>query len=161
MQKIDVVEKELTRLLTWIQTADSRISLILPVTTVMLGALAALAPPMADWSILSSLTTSIAVIFLVLSISCIAFASFPRTNGIKGSLLYFGGINSLELSQYKKRINQLTEDDYLDDLVNQCYVNAQIAEAKYAWIRKSLAFLFLSSAPWFFSIYLLYGLNEV
>ena len=159
MNKVDYLEKELARLLVWVQAADTRISLVLPLTTVMLGALAVLAPAMDRWNIFSALTTSFATLFLVLSISCLVFASFPRTEGPKGSMIFFSGINDKDIEQFRESVNSFDENGYIKDLTNQCHINAQIADAKFIWIKRSLIFLFVSSAPWFLSIYLLYRMK--
>ncbi len=159
MNKVDYLEKELARLLSWVQSVDTRISLFLPLSTAMLGFLAILAPDIDKWSILSAITTTLAAIFLVLSIACLAFATFPRTDGPKGSMIYFSGINDRELEQYKSSVCNLDEASYINDLIEQCHINAQIANKKFSWVKRSLYSLFMSSAPWFISVYLLYGMG--
>lgn len=154
--KIDFLEKEIDRLLGWIQSVESRMTLILPLSTAMLSVLAILAPRFSEWSVGAGIFSAFAVSFLASSIACAAVASFPRTSGPKGSLVYFGGIATKEREQYKNAISTLDEDDYIADLAAQCHVNAQIAAKKYSWIQRSLASLFLSSLPWVISVYLLY-----
>ena len=160
MNKIDYLEKELSRLLEWIKSADTRISLILPLSTAMLGAIAALAPNESAWTVGSGISVAFTTFFLLSSIFSVAMASFPRTNGPKGSLIFFSGINSKELDQFRANVDSMSEDSYKNDLINQCHINAQIAETKFFWIKKSIMFLFASSIPWFFSIYYLYGVIE-
>lgn len=159
MNKIDYLEKELLRLLAWIQAADTRIVFVLPLSTAMLGMLAALAPKIGGWEILSVLMVSFSIIFLVISISCLAFATFPRTDGPKGSMIFFTGISSKNSQQFREEVESFTEDKYIQDLSDQCHINAIIAETKFTWIKRSLIFLFLSSPPWFISVYLLYGIK--
>lgn len=159
MNKVDYLEKELSRLLEWVQAADTRVSLVLPLTTLMLSALAVLSPPIDKWTILSALTTSFSTLTLVASIGCLAFASFPRTKGIKGSMIFFSGIKDKDIKQFRDSVNAFDEKSYIDDLISQCHINAQIADAKFLWVKRSLVFLFLSSAPWILSINLLYGIR--
>jgi len=159
MNKIDYLEKCLSRQLHWIQSADARIALILPVATAMLGALSILMPVAEKWCISSAIFSSFTIFFLVLSIIFTAIASFPRTNGPKGSLIYFSGINNKETSQYKQAITQLDEENYMNDLVSQCHVNAQIAHNKFTWVKRAMSCLFISSLPWAVSIFLLYNLR--
>lgn len=159
MDKIDYLEKELSRLLGWIQAADTRITLVLPLTTAMLGVLAVLAPKIGNWTIVSALATFFSAFFLVLSIICLAFASFPRTNGPKGSMIFFSGINSQDINQFKESVSALNENYYIADLVNQCHINAKIAGVKFTWVKRSLINLFVSSLPWFLSVHLLYGVR--
>jgi hypothetical protein len=165
VDKTDYLEKELSRLLSWIKSADSRLTLILPLTTAMLGTLAILVPKISDWSIASAIFTSFAVFFLFLSLIFSACASFPRTIGPKGSLIYFSGINAHDLTQYSNSIKEYDAEKYMNDLINQCHINAKIAETKFKWIQRSMICLFISAIPWALSIYILlqceinYGIN--
>lgn len=160
MNKIDYLEKELARLLSWIQAADTRIALVLPLATAMLGALAVLAPNNEKWTVVSAVATSFSSFFLILSILFLALASFPRTNGPRGSMIFFSGINDRELEQYRSSVNELDENGYENDLINQCHINAVIANSKFSWVKRSIFSLFVSSLPWFLSIYLLYGIKQ-
>lgn len=153
----DVLEKELSRLLAWTQSAETRIGLVLPLSTAMLGVLAVLAPTYSKWTIFPGIMSAFSVLFLVLSVAFSALASFPRTSGPKGSLIYFGDIASMEFDQYRVASKKLDLDAYIEDLIKQCHRNAQIAERKHAWIQRALRCLFISSAPWALSVYLLYS----
>jgi hypothetical protein len=150
------LEQELARLLTWIQAAESRMALVLPLSTAMLGALAVLAPPATKWSVLSAILASLASLFLVVSVLMTALAFFPRTKGPKGSLIYFGGITDRELNQYETAVKQMENIDYIDDLLRQCHRNAQIAERKFTWVQRAMACLFFAFLPWLFCLFLLY-----
>lgn len=155
--QIDFLEKELGRLLAWIQSVEARMSWVLPLSTTMLGALAFLAPSFSKWTALPAIATAFAILFLGLAIVFSALASFPRTTGPKGSLIYFGGIVSKDLDQYDKAVRELSTEGYVHDLIRQCHRNAQVAERKYAWIQRALACLFIASVPWVAAIYLLYS----
>lgn len=157
MDKKEYLEKELNLLLGWIQAADSRISLVLPLSSAMLAALAALVPTPSELSTCSAITSAFSIFFLVLSIFCSAISCFPRTVGPKGSMIFFSGIHSRGLKKYKSDVNELTEEKFIDDLISQCHINSQIAHIKFIWVKRSLLSLFISSLPWFLSIYLLYG----
>ncbi len=159
MNKVDYLEKELARLIDWIKSADTRISFILPLSTVMLGTMAALAPTLNEWTKISAFAVFAASLLLVFSIVFIALATFPRTKGPKKSMIFFGCINTMDLEQFRTSVSSLEEGEYINDLIDQCHINAQIAEEKFVWIKKSLASLFLSSLPWFVSIYLLYEMK--
>lgn len=158
---VDIViiraESDLDRLLGWVRAAESRLALVLPLSTAMLGALAILAPPVNKWSVLGGIATAIAAILLLLSIAFAACASFPRTTGPKGSLIYFGGITSRELSQYEAAARARTPEEYFGDLLRQCHRNAQIAEKKYTWVQRSMVSLFISALPWGLSLFILYS----
>ncbi len=154
---ITLAEAELDRLLGWVRAAESRLALVLPLSTAMLGALAVLAPSVSKWVVLGGIMAAFAAVLLFLSILFAACASFPRTSGPKGSLVYFGGIVSRDLSQYKEAVSSVTPQAYLDDLLTQCHRNAQIAERKYAWVQRSMACLLLSALPWGLSLFILYS----
>ncbi len=157
--QIDYLEKELARLLGWIQVADSRIALVLPLTTAMLGALSVLAPDIDKWTMPSAITSSFALFFLILGLAFCALASFPRVNGPKGSNIFFRGIDSRELDQYKQAVNDFSQEEYCDDLINQCHINSKIANTKFTWVRRAMVCMFLSFVPWAISIYLLYSMR--
>ena len=156
-EKIERAEKALERLLTWINAADSRVRLVLPLSTAMLGALAVLAPAQDKWTVCAGILTSISGILLFLSIVFTACASFPRTTGPLGSTIYFGGIVSRELEQYKMVIGEQSDDQYLDDLLCQCHRNAQVAERKFNWVQKAMMSLFLATLPWLLAIATMYA----
>jgi len=157
VDKIAFLEKEIDLLLGWIKAIERRITLILPLSTTMLGALALLAPKPSEWLVWAGIFSAFAVFFLISSIVCAAISSFPRTDGPKGSLIFFGGIAKKEKEQYKSEIENLSEGKYIEDLIAQCHINAQIAEKKYSWIQKSMACLFFSSLPWSISVYFFYS----
>ena len=154
---ITQMESELDRLLGWVRSAESRLALILPLATAMLGALAILAPAVSKWTVIGSIVVTLAVLFLLLSIVFAACASFPRTKGPKGSLIYFGGIITKELSQYEAAVKSRSPEAYINDLVSQCHRNAQIADRKYTWVQRSMACLFVSALPWIVAIFILYS----
>ena len=156
IDRIDFLEKELDRLLGWGRAAESRLGLVLPLSTAMLGALAVLAPPTADWTILGAVSVSFAALLLVLSVAFSACAAFPRTSGPKGSLIYFGAIVHMDAQQYAAALQGMSPDDYRDDLTQQCHRNAQIADRKFVWIQRSMACLFIGALPWSVGLFTLY-----
>lgn len=155
--KIHYLEKELERLLNWIQGIESKINLVITLSTAMLGVLAILASEINEWNCEIVLFTSTSTGTLLLGLIFIALASFPRTKGPTGSLIYFGEIQDLELDVYDKKVRELDEEKYVNDLIKQCHRNAQIATIKYSWVKKSILCLFISAVPWLISIYLLYN----
>ncbi|EMS79881.1 Pycsar system effector family protein [Desulfotignum phosphitoxidans] len=154
---VSQADAELDRLLGWVRAAESRLALVLPLSTAMIGALAVLMPSAPNWTVPGGSASAFAAFFLFLSIVFAACASFPRTTGPKGSLIYFGGIVSRDLSQYVEAVKSATQQTYLDDMLTQCHRNAQIAERKYTWIQRSMACLFLAALPWGFALFILYS----
>ncbi|CAA6677071.1 MULTISPECIES: Pycsar system effector family protein [unclassified Lentimonas] len=157
MNKTELLQEILNRQLNWIAAADSRIGLILPLSTVMLSVLAALSPDADSWTMLSAITSAISAILLFASIICAAIGSFPRTSGPKGSVVYFGGIVTRDNKEYSQAINDLSDEALQEDLANQCHRNAQIAGHKFSWVKRGMIALFASIIPWVFSVYSLYA----
>lgn len=150
------LENDLERLLGWVGAAESRLQIVLPLSTAMLGSLAVLAPAADHWTTSAGIATAFAVTLLLLSVVFSAMAAFPRTSGPKGSLIYFGGITDRDLPQYMSAIHARANAEYVEDLITQCHRNAQVAERKYAWVQRSMACLFLSALPWATALFLLY-----
>jgi hypothetical protein len=123
----------------------------------MLGVISALIPSPSSWTLLGGISASFAVFFLGLSVVFCAFSSFPRTSGPLGSMIYFGGITTRDLAQFNRDFCDMTDEQYLTDLLNQIYRNAQISQAKFAWLQRSIACLFLSLAPWIVGLYEFYS----
>jgi hypothetical protein len=156
MDKIELTSNILDRQLSWIAAADSRATLIVPLSTAMLGALAAVAPRPAEWSVGAGISASFAVVFLFLSLLFCAFTSFPRTDGPKGSLIYFGGIACKDPDSYVEELLSSDAPDLQRDLALQCHINAEIATKKFLWIKRAMGCLLVSIVPWACSVYLIY-----
>ena len=154
--QMEVLEKELERLLRWVGAAESRLAFVFSVSTAMLGAIALAVGDPADWSWLSAAAASPAIVLLLSSIVCSALATFPRTDGKTRSLIFFGYIDSLSLDEYRKLVMSQTESGYRDDLIEQCHRNAQIASSKHAWIRRSMICIFLAAIPWAVALFTIY-----
>lgn len=155
---ISWAEKELERLLDWVGAAESRLALVLPLATAMLGALALLIPDsITNWMDFYGVLAGVAALFLFLSLGFAAMASFPRTTGPKDSNIYFGSVAARDLESYRAEFKDLETDRYLSDLITQCHRNAQIAEKKYFWMKWSMAALFVAAIPWVLAVIFLYA----
>ncbi|MGH7381286.1 MAG: Pycsar system effector family protein [Candidatus Methylomirabilales bacterium] len=155
-ETIRVLEANLSRLLGWIVAAESRLSTVLAIDTAMLGVLAAMTPSPAAWNVAPAIFASLSALLLGASLLFLSFASFPRTSGPGGSLVYFGGIATHEPDQYQRLVSEMTANQYIQDLAHQCHRNAEIADKKFKWIKWAMASLLLSLIPWALSVYLLY-----
>jgi len=155
-ERIKIIEKCLSRLLSWISSAETKIATFFAIDTAMLGVLAALASRCEKWKTLNSCSTISAGILLLFSLLFLAIATFPRLKGPKNSILYFGGIAKKCIEQYKTEACDLENNQYLDDLIFQCHRNAEIAMKKFIWIRRSAIALFITIIPWLIAIFSLY-----
>ncbi|MBA2880185.1 hypothetical protein HNR65_000492 [Desulfosalsimonas propionicica] len=156
MQTIDQMERELDRLLTWVRAADTRVTLVLPLDTAMLGALAAVASDTCGWNTWQVIWGLLSVIPLTASLVFLALATFPRTDGPRNSLVFFGGIANRTEREFRDAVQAVDEAGYAEDLISQCHVNAVIAVKKFRWIKLSLLSVFIAAIPWFLSIYSMY-----
>lgn len=155
---VRVLEISLSRQLTWIGAADSRVAFIFALNTAMLGVLAAVAPTtVAEWTILSAVVTAFSTVFAGCSLLALSFACFPRTAGPKNSLVYFGGIAQRDTKQFHDAIVGLTVDEYVADLSAQVHRNAEIAFKKFYWVQRALICLYAVVIPWSLAFYLLYS----
>jgi hypothetical protein len=149
----------LERNLSWISSADSKISPVLAINTAMLGVIIALLPTASGWSIVTAIFSSITVILLIGSIICLISATFPRLKGPKGSLIFFGGIAEYEQEVYVNTIMKGITEDILKDYARQCHRNGQIAQTKFHFIKWAMILLYSSIIPFLVDIYLLYNLK--
>jgi hypothetical protein len=154
--KIERVEKILQLQLDWVKTADSKVPPLFAINISMLGVLSALAKAVPSWTLISGIFVVICASLLIYSIGNMAFTMFPSLLGPTNSNLYFGGIVKQSNEDFHEKIKQLSDEDYLDDLINQAYRNAEIAKSKYEYIKKSSVYLLLSFPIWVLSIYLIY-----
>ena len=149
----------LDKQLGWISAADSRLSLVLSLSTAMLGALAVYATTAGAWTLMAGIPAAFAIFFLSISIIFCAFASFPRTDGTKGSLVFFDGIVSRDVTQFRSAIKAAQKSDLQDDLIDQCHINAKIASTKFTWVKRGMASMLISMLPWAFAMYQFYGMK--
>ena len=152
-----ILERQLDLLLGWVRASESRLVFLLSLSTAMLSVITIFSRSIANWSVWTSTMAFVAGFWLALGIASCAASVFPRTGGPSASLIYFGGIGSLELEEYKRRVKSRTTDEYLDDLVEQCHINAKIAAKKYQWVRKSLTLVSLGFASWVVWLILLFA----
>ena len=159
-ERVRFLETNLGRQLSWIRAADSRSALAFALNTGMLGFLAAVSPKQATaWGVVPAIFASFAAAFALASLVCLTFASFPRVEGPRGSLVFFGGIAQRTAEQFKEAVIALSDASYVDDLANQCHRNAEIASRKFSWVKRAFVCLYLAVLPWGFAIFLLYNVG--
>jgi hypothetical protein len=155
--EIAVLESNLARQLAWIAAADAKTGPVLTVNTAALGALAAVALPLGAWTVAQSFFGVAAVVLLALSFIHVFVASFPRTDGPVGSMVFFGEITRRSEAEFLAAMAPLDPEAYRVDLARQCYRNAQIAGQKFRHVKLATTFLLLALIPWACAIYLMKG----
>jgi Family of unknown function (DUF5706) len=156
-ERLLVAQWVLERNLAWIIAAEVKVGVAVAINTAMLGGLGAAfsaseVVARTAWSYLWVVSAAIA---LAGGLFCAAMAVLPRVDGPPKSLVFFGRIAPLEEADFIDRFKKATTLQLLDDWTAQIHRNAQIARDKFAWVRKSMYWSFLSVAPWFTAIIIL------
>jgi len=159
LTKLDLLDRILTKNLTWISSADTKGTLLFAVDSGMLAVMAALIPPTNLWSIGAAVFAALALIGLGASVLFIVAATFPRLDGPRSSLVYFGGIASHDEDQYVRKILDGVTEELLTDFARQCHRNADIAKTKYDMVRKAVVCTFLALPAWLIGVWLMYPLK--
>jgi hypothetical protein len=156
-ERLIVAQWVLERNLAWIVAVEVKVGVAVAINTAMLGGLGAAfsASEVATRTAWSYLWVVSATIALAGGLFCAAMAVLPRVNGPAKSLVFFGRIAPLEEAAYIDQFKKATTLQLLEDWTAQIHRNAQIARDKFAWVRKSMYWSFLSVAPWFAAISIL------
>lgn len=156
--RIALLEANLARQLQWISWSDTKSGFIFTLAAAMVGLLAAVAPDKAaEWSTAQTVSASFAVAAFAAAFLFLSLASFPRTGGPKGSMVYCGGISQRDEAAFCKEIATVAAEDYAQDLARQCHRNAAIACEKFKWVQRALTALYLAVVPWAIAVWLLYS----
>lgn len=158
---LPILEANLARQLHWIASSDTKAAFIFSLTAAMLGLLAAIAPANPSlWTIAPSITTAFTVVSAIAALVFLSFATFPKTDGPRGSLIYCGGVAQRDALQFSDQIHAISPIAYTKDLATQCHRNAVIATEKFKWIQRSMIALYISIVPWALSLWILYSASK-
>ncbi|HRQ73791.1 MAG TPA: DUF5706 domain-containing protein [Phycisphaerales bacterium] len=147
-------ERVLDRQLEWIRGADTKVTIVIGFDTALLGSLALLAAPSENLGWRHVVLGACALTALLSLILCVV-ATFPRTKGPPGSLIYFGGIAKHSPDSYHEAVVGRNEAEYLRDLNSQCHRNAVIAKHKYSALRHAMGWLMAGIVSWLLTLYFL------
>lgn len=153
-ERLQVAQWVLERNLAWIAAAEVKVGVIVAIATAMLGGLGAAfstseTAARTAWAYLWTVGAAVA---LAGGLFCAAMAVLPRVTGPARSLVFFGRIGPCGDTEYFEQFKKATDPELLEDWTAQIHRNAQIACDKFAWVRKSMYWSFLSVAPWFAAI---------
>lgn len=146
----------LARQLAWIAAADNKIAPVFAIDTAMLGLLAGLLPGASNITTAIAVVCAIAALMLVASVVFLAHAAFPRLDGPKESMVFFGGIAKQSESGFIERAMRGPTPEYLSDLARQIYRNSEIATIKFSSVRTSMILMFATVPFWVVSVFLMY-----
>lgn len=152
--RVHVAQWILDKQLGWIGAADAKAATLVALDTAAFAALAALhGAAQAGWCTRVASLAASAV--LVVAVVCAAMSLFPRTDGPKQSLVFFGPVAAKASADYVAELSAVPLDQMLGDIAAQIHRNAEIAKTKHRWVRASMRWSFLAALPWVAAIYLL------
>jgi len=153
-ERLLVAQWVLERNLSWIAAAEVKVGVIVAIDTALLGSLGAAfsSSGTAVRTVWAYLWTVGAGVAAAAGLFCAAMAVLPRLNGPAKSLVFFGRVGALDEPEYIERFKSATDTQLLEDWTTQIHRNAQIACDKFAWVRASMYWSFISVAPWFAAI---------
>lgn len=155
-EKIEKSEANLQRKLDWVERHDSRIVFTTGIIIGMLGVLASAGAKIESCSTIIIWSFGLSTAFLFISLFFIYKSQYPKIQSQNTSLIYFGTISEMRCDEFKRKFLTYTDDDYLDDLLCQIHINAQILKSKFSNLKISLILLGIAIIPWLASIYFSY-----
>lgn len=151
--QISRAEQNLQRKLDWVERHDTRVSFAAGGTIAMLGVLAGASAAVVTWSLWLYIVFGSAAALLFVSLVLIYFSQYPKTKPYKQSLLFFGSISKLSVGNFKSKFKAMTAEEYLDDLLAQTHINAEILSKKFENLKASLILIGIATIPWLLAIY--------
>lgn len=146
-QRQKLAESQLDRILGFFPRVDAKNSVVLAINTGMLSLLVA--------NISNTLIHSCVVYFSIIPVLLIGVSmyhlykgAFPKLKGNSDSLIYFRSIGSLSESEYAKRITDISQDEYVKDLLGQISRNSEILKEKYNHLEQAFKFMAFALVPW-------------
>jgi len=154
--RIRLMEISMERLLKTNYGADTKVATLVGMNTTMLAVLAALVTRQDFVSVWLGGLAILAALGLLFGLLFLSLSSFPRTSRPARSVVFFGAISAVDTATYAERVKAITDEEYLDDLLDQCHRTSAIATQKFRWIRRAQMAWYVSILPWLMTVYLLY-----
>lgn len=149
-------ERVLDLQLAWIGAVDGKTPIVIGMATAMLAALFAVAPGHSSITVQDVAWLMIGAPLLLACLYNCMRATSPQTDGPAGSMIFFGSISELPLSQYCEKVELRSKEDHLNDLCRQAHRNACIATKKFRSVQTAMKCLFWGTGPWLIACYFLY-----
>ncbi|MEO0772995.1 MAG: Pycsar system effector family protein [Pseudomonadota bacterium] len=144
--RMGALEKSLERQIGFVRAAESRVAFLMSALTLSLGVWIA-GFHAVEIGVASVIIGCLALILLICSFYNLWLSLYPNMRGPKNSLIYFGGITDRPLEDFYTCMMDVSEEDYRADLVEQIYVNAEIAKKKFKQAKLAMFFWFGSLVP--------------
>ncbi|MGR2927823.1 Pycsar system effector family protein [Acidithiobacillus ferriphilus] len=147
IERLDLLEKTLGRILVAIGAADAKVAQLFAISTGMLGFEATIIAEIHSFSCFTFLFLALSALPLLFSLFSLFMVLYPRLDGPE-SVIYFYKIARKDIDCYLKQVGGITNSELMDDYARQSHRNAEIASAKFAWLRKANMSLFFATIPW-------------
>lgn len=152
MKDLNVIEAQLTRVLSFFPRVDTKVGGLFTVNSAVLtiSALNVQAGDLKQWYI------AIPAIFLVLgligSYTFLYRCNFPDLDGGQGGLIYFSAIQGRTETKFKDEFEAVSEADYRADMLGQVWRNSHILCEKYRAVAVAIRITLATFVP--FAIFL-------
>lgn len=149
ISKTEELKSILDRTVLWNNGCDTKTGIILALIGVLLTMvltneglktyyrIIVLAFDVKAWVYLFALLCAVlCLLFGLIKLISVLFASINITDFNQPALetdskLFFGSISNNKFSEYKEKFLSMSEDDYINDLLSQIYINSKIANIKF------------------------------
>lgn len=145
MLRQEVIEKKLDRVQGWIKAADEKVSIFLAFQGVVVSLLFS---SVFSWTkenvknlpCASRLFFITGVVLVGYSLYKSISAIIPRLakKGTKKSLTFFGDIAQFDLKDFKKAVENASENDYTEELIEQVHTCSGVAARKHGQFRDAI-----------------------
>jgi len=141
-------ERSLAQMSDWIARHDNRSAALMGITVAMMGTMSIATPAVHRWSAEFLLAAGLAAAGFATILYQLLRGQMPRMRGDQPSLSFFGTVAAMPQEEYRARFIGMNEDEYLDDVLRQCYVNARILRSKFRCLTRALIALLATAVPW-------------
>lgn len=145
----------LERQLSWVAAADAKVGVVITLHVAMLAGLGAAYTAASAKSACVNGMAGMYAILALWSLIYAAMALWPRTDGPKSSMVYFGCIAKGRCEDYVEAFEKKSDVDFLKDLVEQVHRNAEIAQKKISCIGTAMKVAFGGAFFWVVAVALL------
>ena len=155
-ERLQIAQWLLDKQLECIASADAKVAVVITLNTAIVAILASTYATSSNPDLPGTLLALSAGLFTFVALFCAAMSIFPRVKGSDKSLVFFGSVAENTFADYVHTFATSTVDHFVLDITAQVHRNAEIAKAKYVWVRRSIAFSFLVVPIWVSSICFLF-----
>lgn len=149
MRDIDVIQRQLDRVLAFFPRIESRINGLFGVNT-LIFVIATVNLSAGDFRIWYVTLPAIALtIGLMISYFHLLRANFPDVNGGESRLVFFKTIKERTEIAYRDALTASSDAQFRDDLIGQIWRNSCILCDKYKFVKKAIIATTISLVPFF------------